>query len=229
MLSLSYISVLVTCYCITNYPRTQWLKTFVSAGWKWKLLLCPTLQILQARILVWVAFLFSRASSQPRDRTQVYLHCRWILYQLSHQASPRILQWVTYPFSRGSSGSSNQTGISSSAGGFFTNWAIREVLLQVKNWQGLARWLCIVSRWVATKVLDCFQAQWLSVGLSFYRWATLLAACFPRARVPRQSERGCTDRSHGPCVTKKWHPVTFEQSQSPAHVKGEGIVCLSTR
>ena len=24
-------------------------------------------------------------------------HCRWILYQLSHQGSPRILQWVAFP------------------------------------------------------------------------------------------------------------------------------------
>ena len=56
---------------------------------------CPTLcdpmdcivyGILQARILKWVAFLFSRVSSQPRDWTQV----------------------------------------SCIAGGFFTNWAIRE-------------------------------------------------------------------------------------------------------
>ena len=30
-------------------------------------------------------------------------HCRWILYQLSHQGSPRILEWVAYRFSRGSS------------------------------------------------------------------------------------------------------------------------------
>ena len=30
-------------------------------------------------------------------------HCRWILYQLSHQRSPRILEWVAYPFSSGSS------------------------------------------------------------------------------------------------------------------------------
>ena len=30
-------------------------------------------------------------------------HCRWILYQLSHQGSLRILEWVTYPFSSGSS------------------------------------------------------------------------------------------------------------------------------
>ena len=31
------------------------------------------------------------------------LHCRRILYELSHQRSPRILEWVAYPFSRGSS------------------------------------------------------------------------------------------------------------------------------
>ena len=31
------------------------------------------------------------------------LHCRQILYQLSHQGSPRILEWVAYPFSTGSS------------------------------------------------------------------------------------------------------------------------------
>ena len=27
------------------------------------------------------------------------LHCRWILYQLSHKGSSRILEWITYPFS----------------------------------------------------------------------------------------------------------------------------------
>ena len=48
--------------------------------WKWKLLSCVRLlvtpwtvvhRILQARILEWVAFPFSRGSSQPRDWTQV--------------------------------------------------------------------------------------------------------------------------------------------------------------
>ena len=29
-----------------------------------------------------------------------FLHCRWILYGLSHQGSPRILEWLAYPFSR---------------------------------------------------------------------------------------------------------------------------------
>ena len=31
------------------------------------------------------------------------LHCRRILYRLSHQGIPRMLEWVAYPFSRGSS------------------------------------------------------------------------------------------------------------------------------
>ena len=39
------------------------------------------------------------------------LHCRQILYQLSHQGSPRILEWVAYPFSRGSSQPRNPTRV----------------------------------------------------------------------------------------------------------------------
>ena len=40
------------------------------------------------------------------------LYCRWILYQLSHQASPRLLEWVAYPFSSRSSQARNRTGVS---------------------------------------------------------------------------------------------------------------------
>ena len=61
--------------------------------------LCPTLcnpmdwglpgssvhRIFQARILQWVAILFSRGSSRSRDRTTSLPHCRKILYCLSHQ------------------------------------------------------------------------------------------------------------------------------------------------
>ena len=56
--------------------------------------LCPILYdpmshgILQARILEWVAFPFSRGSSQLRDQAQVLLYCRQILYQLSYRGSP---------------------------------------------------------------------------------------------------------------------------------------------
>ena len=40
------------------------------------------------RILEWVAYSFSRGSSQPRNRTWGLLHGRQILYQLSYQGSP---------------------------------------------------------------------------------------------------------------------------------------------
>ena len=60
------------------------------------------------------------------------LHCRWILYQLSHRGSPRILEWVAYPFSRGSSWPRNRTRVSciarwilyqlSCQGGPYTGW-----------------------------------------------------------------------------------------------------------
>ena len=57
--------------------------------------------ILQARILAWVVIPFSRGSSRPRYQTQVsnpgILHCRQILYSLSHQGSPyqRVMVLIT--------------------------------------------------------------------------------------------------------------------------------------
>ena len=58
---------------------------------------CPTLcdpmdytlhGILQARILEWITFLFSRGSSQPRNQTQVFCITGGFFYQLSHKGSP---------------------------------------------------------------------------------------------------------------------------------------------
>ena len=54
------------------------------------------------------------------------LHCRRILYHLSHQGSPWILEWVAMPFLRGSSQPRNWTGVSCIAGGFFASWATRK-------------------------------------------------------------------------------------------------------
>ena len=51
------------------------------------------------------------------------LHCRQILYSLSHQGSPRILQWVEIPFSRGSFRPRYLCGVSYIAGRFFTSGA----------------------------------------------------------------------------------------------------------
>ena len=93
-------------------------------------LLCPW-GILQAKMLEWVALSFSRGSSQPRYWTQVYPHCRWILYCLSHQGSPKILEWVSYPFSvvslpslSSSSWTRNWTRIACIEGRFFTSWVL---------------------------------------------------------------------------------------------------------
>ena len=61
------------------------------------------------------------------------LHCRQILYHLSHQGSPGILAWVAYPFSRGSSRPRNWTGVSCIAGRFFISWATREAHLEDKS------------------------------------------------------------------------------------------------
>ena len=71
--------------------------------------------ILQAGILEWVAFPFSRGSSQSlisQGSNQGLLHCRQILYQLSHQGSPRIRDWVAISYSRGSSRARDWTCIS---------------------------------------------------------------------------------------------------------------------
>ena len=58
--------------------------------------------ILQARVLEWVASLFSRGSSQPRDQTQVSCIA-------GGSSQPRV-----------------QTQVSCIAGGFFTSWATKE-------------------------------------------------------------------------------------------------------
>ena len=85
------------------------------------------------------------------------LHCRRVLYQLSHKVSPRILEWVTCYFSSGSSWPKNRTGVSCTAGGFFTNWAVREALgkgKDVHHW-GLGQWLHYPHR------LDiCWATKW---------------------------------------------------------------------
>ena len=82
------------------------------------------------------------------------LHCRQILYQLSHKGSPRILQWVAYPFSSESSWLRNWSAVSCIAGGFYTNWAIREALISIK---------CHLSRGAFPNHI-CKRAHLLKVG-----------------------------------------------------------------
>ena len=111
-------------WCAWSLSRVQLFVTPWTAAHQSPL----SMRILRARIPEWVAMPSSGGSSQHRDQTQVFLHCKKILYHLSHQGSPRILEWVAYPFSRRSSHPRSQTGVSCIAGGFFTSWATREAL-----------------------------------------------------------------------------------------------------
>ena len=52
------------------------------------------LGILQARILERVAVPFSKGVFPTQGSNLGLLHCRQIIYQLSHKGSPRILEWV---------------------------------------------------------------------------------------------------------------------------------------
>ena len=92
--------------------------------------LCPSLcdpmeytvhVILQARILEWVAFPFSRGIFPTQESNPSCPYCKRILNQLSHKGSPRILEWVAYPFSSRSSRPRNWTRVSCITSGFFTN------------------------------------------------------------------------------------------------------------
>ena len=82
------------------------------------------LRILQSRILEWVAFLFSRGSSQPRDWTQV----------------------------------------SRIAGGFFTNWAIREA-------QVLSLKVFVNSNYCSRR---CTEKKLGNIFLKIWKFAKLL-------------------------------------------------------
>ena len=48
------------------------------------------LELFQARMLEWVAIPFSRGSSPTQGLNPGLLHCRQILYCLSHQGSPQV-------------------------------------------------------------------------------------------------------------------------------------------
>ena len=142
---------------------------------KWKSLSCLTLcdpldytvhGILQARILEWVAFPFSRGSSQPQDRTQVSriaggFFTSWTTREAQEVAQfcltlcnpmncslpgssvhgilqARILEWVPLSVSTVSSQPKDRTQVSCIAGRFFTFWATREAFF-------LYLWCCSVT------------------------------------------------------------------------------------
>ena len=81
--------------------------------------------IFQARILKWVAFPFSMESPNPgiKPRSPTF---QADSLSAEPQGKPRILEWVAYPFFSRSSWPKNWTRVFCIAGGFFTNWTIKE-------------------------------------------------------------------------------------------------------
>ena len=93
------------------------------------------------------------------------LHCRQSLYQLSHQGNPRILEGVAYPFSSRSSWPRDQTRVSCIAGGFFTNWAIREAILDVQNLLKV-----LVEGFCRCFLLTCYSSPCFSFFWELVSW-----------------------------------------------------------
>ena len=65
---------------------TQWCQLFGTPGVLTNMLLCAWNS--PARILEWVAIPFSGGIFQTQETNLGLLHCRQILYHLSHQGSP---------------------------------------------------------------------------------------------------------------------------------------------
>ena len=100
-------------------------------------------------------------------------HCRQILYQLSHKGSPGILEQVAYPFSKGSSRPRNWTGVSCIAGGFFTNWPIREASTWVVCCS-LLQWITFCQNCSLRPIcLEWPCPAWLMASLSYVNSFTM--------------------------------------------------------
>ena len=79
---------------------------------------------------------FSLYESESHSVMSDYFWPPWTLcnpmdYKVHAILQARILEWVAFSFSRGSSQPRDQTQVSCSAGGFFTNWAIKEALFSL--------------------------------------------------------------------------------------------------
>ena len=151
--------------------------------------LCPTLcdstdytvhGILQARILEWVVFPFSRGSSEPRNRTQVShiagkFFTSWTITEAQEKLEQR-----DYPFSSGSSWPRNGTGVSCIADRCFTNWTIRVALYVVNlmeiiftcftrpvcNWLFFCSELPVKSSLISLHFSECFTFRSWHVSFS---------------------------------------------------------------
>ena len=122
------------------------------------------LGILQARILEWVAFPFSRRSSQPRDQTQVSCTVGRFFTSWATRGAQEYWSRVAYPVSSECSqpGESNWGLLHCRP--IFTNWAIREA--QAVKWSPQFSWLPYPSPHVDTIIIAFFWEHPKSILLA---------------------------------------------------------------
>ena len=136
--------------------------------------LCPTLcdpmgytvrGILQARILEWVVFPFSRSSSQCRDRTQVS-HIADGFFTSWATGKPKntgvgtlsLLQWISQP--------RNWTGVSCIAGRFFTNWTTAAAAAAAAKSLQSCPTLCDPMEYTVRGILQARILEWVAFPFS---------------------------------------------------------------
>ena len=76
-----------------------------------------------------------QGDSPTQESNWGLLHCRQILYCLSHLGSPRILEWAADPFSRGTSQPRNRSGVSCIPGRFWIlyRWEVESPAFQADS------------------------------------------------------------------------------------------------
>ena len=88
-------------------------------------------------MIVWMISLLSKGLSRVLVQSCLTLcdpmDCSLLGFSVHRILQARILEWVASSFSRGFSRPSDQTWISGIAGGFFTDWATREVFSLVQG------------------------------------------------------------------------------------------------
>ena len=128
--------------------------------------------ILQARILEWVAFSFSKGSSQPRSSA-----LQVDSLPTEPQGNSRLLEWVAYPFSSKSSRPRNRTGVSYR---LFTNWAIREALIYTEMFNNVCGDQFNEDSNAVTQLISelvCVSGQWGNTDLERLLLLSLTCTC----------------------------------------------------
>ena len=88
-------------------------------------------------------------------------------YTVHRILQAKILEWVASPFSRAPSQPRDQTQVSHIVGGFFTSWATREVMWDLRCEDGCEDWTIKKAEHQRIDAFElwCWEDSWESLGL----------------------------------------------------------------